>query len=441
MPKIDDLRRDRKAAATALKSAADAIGALEDKGVNADDEQHVAAVAAFDAAQSEFNRLDASVKREEVAEAAAAAAAVGDQRGGGDQPSAVRPAQPVNPNEKGVQLGFVVHALAQANGDRDKAATFLEKEGHSGISAALSGATESAGGVTVPRPMAAELIELLRARVVVRAAGARTFPMPAGQIRHAKQTASAAASYTVENGQIPASEPEFGKIDQSFKKLTGLVPVGNSLLRHSSMAMAMTVRDDLLKVMARREDLAFVRGDGTANTPRGIRNWLLPANWIAAMDAGIAATAVAAEAALRTVVSRVEDADVSLTNPGWIMRASSKNFLANLVNPQGNKLFPSIEANGQLLGAPIHLTSQIPNNLGAAGNETEIYFGEFSEAMIGDSMELNIGVSTDAGYYDGATWVSAFQSDLTLMRAIAEHDFALEHDEAFAGFNAADWSL
>lgn len=285
------------------------------------------------------------------------------------------------------------------------------------------------------------MIELLRSRVVVRRAGARTFPMPAGQIRHSKQTASATASYGAENAQIAPSEPEFDKLDQSFKKLTGLVPVGNSLLRHSGMAMAQHVRDDLLKVMARREDLAFIRGTGTANTPRGIRNWLLAANWIAATDAGIAASSAAAEAALRTVVSRVEDADVNMSQAGWIMRASAKNFLANLRDDNGNKLFPSIEANGQLLGWPIHITSQIPNNLGSGGDETEIYFGEFSEAMIGDSMDLSIGVSTEAGYFDGTEWVSAFQNDLTLMRAISEHDFALEHDVAFAGFNAAGWSL
>lgn len=439
MAKLDDLRRDRKAAATALQAAADAISALEDAGTTAEDEKHVAAVAAFDDAQKAFDQVNAAVKRAETAEAAAAAAAVGDQDVGA-KPGA-RAAQPNNPEEKGVTVGFVVHALARCKGDRDKAAAYLEAEGHSGISAALSGATEAAGGVTIPRPMAAELIELLRARVVVRAAGARTFPMPAGQVRHAKQTAPATATYVAENAAIPPSEPTFDKLDQSFKKLTGLVPVGNSLLRHSGFAMAQMVRDDLLKVMALREDLAFIRGDGSANTPRGIRNWLLPANWIAALNAGVAATATAAETALRSVVSRVEDANVALTNPGWIMRASTKNWLANLQNAQGNKLFPSIEANGQLLGARIHTTTQVPNNLATAGDETEVYFGEFSEAMIGDSMDMSIGVSTEAGYYDGANYISAFQNDLTLMRAISEHDFALEHDVAFAGFNAKGWSL
>ena len=439
MPNTDDLRRDRKAAADKMQTAADAISTLEAAGTGADDEKHVAAVAEFNAAQKAFNQADASVKRAEATEAAAAAAATGDQGQGGQAP---RPAVVIDTAEKGAALGFMVHALARCKGDRDKAATYLESEGHSGISAALSGATEAAGGVTIPRPMAGELIELLRARVVVRAAGARTFPMPAGQVRHAKQSASATASYTAENAAIPESQPTFDKIDQSFKKLTGLVPVGNSLLRHSGLAMAQMVRDDLVKIMALREDLAFIRGDGSANTPRGIRNWLLAANWTAALNSGVAATAAAAEGALRRVVSRVEDANVALTNPGWIMRASTKNWLAFLKDANGNPLFPTVEANGTLLGARIHTTSQIPNNLGTATDETEVYFGEFTEAMIGDSMDLSISVSTDAGYVDASgDYISAYQNDLTLMRAISEHDFALEHDVAFAGFNAKAWSL
>ncbi|MFD2173972.1 phage major capsid protein, partial [Rhodobacter lacus] len=189
------------------------------------------------------------------------------------------------------------------------------------------------------------------------------------------------------------------------------------------------------------EDLAFIRGDGAANTPRGIRSWIAAQNWLAAQDAGIAATAVAADLALRKAVSVVEDANVALTRPGWIMRASTKNWLASLRDTNGNILYPSIDASGQLKGAPIHVTSQIPNSLGSEGDETEVYFGEFSEAMIGDSLELTISMSTEAGYSDGANFVSAFQNDLTLMRTISEHDFALEHDVAFSGFNAAGWSL
>ena len=259
----------------------------------------------------------------------------------------------------------------------------------------------------------------------------------AGQLRHARQTAPATASYTAENAAIPVSQPSFDKLDMAFKKLTGLVPVGNSLINHSSIVMAGFVRDDLLNVMGLREDLGFLRGDGTANGPKGTRYWIPPANW----GAAVAASEVAAEAAIRRCVARVEDANVSMTSPGWIMRASAKAFLASLRTQYGTLLFPTIDANGTLMGFPIRTTSQIPDNLGTGGNETEVYFGDWASAMIGDAASLSIGISTEAAYYDGTQMVSAFQNDMTLIRAISEHDFAPEHDVAFAGFNAAGWSL
>lgn len=437
MPKnIADLRRDRKAAADKMTETSAAIATLEEAGTAADAAEMVAAVAAFDGARASFDAVSASLARAESVEAAQAAAAVGDKPG---QPApATNPAVAADPAMKGVSVGFVVQALARNKGDRDKAMADLEAQGHSQLSAALSGATEAAGGVTIPRPMAEEMIGLLRARVVVRASGARTFPMPAGQIRHSKQTASAVASYGAENTAIAASEPAFDKLDQSFKKLTGLVPIGNSLLRHSGVQMAQMVRDDLLAVMALREDLAFLRGDGLANTPKGLRNWMLVANWPVA---AVAATAAAADLALRRAVSRVEDADVAMASPGWIMRASTKNYLASLRDAVGFLLYPSINDSGTLMGFPIRVTSQIPNNLGGGGNETEVYFGDFAEAMIGDSMVLAFSVSTEAGYHDGTSFVSAFQNDLTLMRTVSEHDFAPARDVAFSGFNAISWSL
>ena len=148
------------------------------------------------------------------------------------------------------------------------------------------------------------------------------------------------------------------------------------------------------------------------------------------------------EAAIRRIKSKVEDANVAMAAPGWIMRASAKNFLASLRWPNGFKVFPSIDDSGTLHGYPIRTTSQIPDNLGAGGDETEIYFADFAEIMIGDAMQISFGSSTEAAFVNQAgDTVSAFQNDLTLMRAIAEHDMAPMHDEAIAGLNGVGWSL
>src|SRR5260221_6908252 len=59
-----------------------------------------------------------------------------------------------------------------------------------------------------------------------------------------------------------------------------MVPVSNDMMRYADPAADAFVRDDLVKVIALREDKAFLFGDGTADSPRG---YLSFANgWVAA---------------------------------------------------------------------------------------------------------------------------------------------------------------
>jgi len=435
---INDLRRMLKAAADAMGDKAKAIEDLEAQD-DADADALAAAVAAFETAEGEFKALQVKVTRAEAVEAARAATATSELGATGSAAPQAAPASPKDPEHDGIEVGFMAHALINARGDRDRAAARLEQDGHSAISAALSGASESAGGVTLPRPQAQQVIALLRPRVTVRASGARVHDMPAGELRNARQATPASAAYGAENAAMVESEPTFDKVEEKFRKLTSLVPVGNSLLRHSSASIAMLVRDDILTEMGLKNDLAFLRFDGTGNLPKGLRQWALAENW---QDAVAGTDPAVVEAAIRRIKSRVEDANVAMVSPGWIMRASAKNFLASLRWPNGFKVFPSIDDSNTLHGAPIRTTSQIPDNLGAGGDETEIYFADFAEIMIGDSLQITFGSSTEAAYVNqSGDTVSAFQNDLTLMRAIAEHDMAPAHDEAIAGLNGVAWSL
>ena len=440
---INDLRRMLKAAADAMGDKAKAIEDLEAQD-DAEAGALEAAVAAFETAEGEFKALQVKVTRAEAVERAKAATATSEldtsatgATGATETPQA--PAAAKDPEHDGIEVGFMAHALINARGDRDRAAARLEQDGHSAISAALSGASESAGGVTLPRPQAQQVIGLLRPRVTVRASGARVHDMPAGELRNARQATPASAAYGAENAAMVESEPTFDKVEEKFRKLTSLVPVGNSLLRHSSASIAILTRDSIIMEMGLKNDLAFLRFDGSGNLPKGLRQWALAENW---QDAVAGTDPAVVEAAIRRIKSRVEDANVAMVSPGWIMRASAKNFLASLRWPNGFKVFPSIDDSGTLHGYPIRTTSQIPDNLGAGGDETEIYFADFAEIMIGDSMQITFGSSTEAAYVNqSGDTVSAFQNDLTLMRAIAEHDMAPAHDEAIAGLNGVGWSL
>lgn len=437
---LDDLRRARKAAADKMGKAADALAELEADEGSAD--EIAAAVAAFDAAEAEFNEANDSVGRAERVEKAKAQAAVG----GDDEGAPKVPAAASNPDDAGVDVGLMVLALAAKKGERDKAAQFLDGAGHSAVAGELSGAEETTGGVLIPRAQSEAIVALLRPRVAVRALGAQSVPMPAGELREARQTGGANASYVGEGSAPGVSAPEFEAVDKSFKKLSALVPISNSLLRHATPAMGALARNDLLLTMQLREDLAFMRGPGGLE-PKGLTKWVLDDMWLAT----VGTEAAAVDAVLRGCVSRVEDSDIPMVSPGWIMRASAKNFLASLKNAMGAPIYPTLsDPKPTLMGWPVATTSQAPNNLAldrageaiAGLDGTEVVFADFAEVFIGETMAITLGGSTDAAYQDAeGVWRSAYSEDKTLLRAVAEHDMAPRHERAVAGFNATGWAI
>jgi HK97 family phage major capsid protein len=306
---------------------------------------------------------------------------------------------------------------------------------------ALITSSGPAGGFVVPPDYVNEIIELLRPMTVVRKAGPRVLPMPRGTMTIPKGASPSTAFYGSEAGPITVSKPSFGQVVASFKKLTALVPVSNDMLRYADPAIDAYVRDDLVQVLARREDLAFIRGDGTADSPKGFRTFVPAANVIASADA-FSLTTVTSE--LGGAVVSLTQANVPMLKPVWIMHPRTLEYLWWVQNANGFYVFRDELEKGNLRQYPYFTTTQIPTNLsnGTHGDCSEIYFVDILQAMILDSMAMQLAVSQEAYFIDeSGSQVSAFQSDLSLIRAITEHDFQMRHDEAIAVLNNVRWQL
>ena len=343
---------------------------------------------------------------------------------------------------KGFGAGRFVRALAFGRGDVNRAVYFAQKSwddplGES-VVRALQAGNLTAGGVLVPEEFAAEVIELLRARSVVRAAGPRTLPMNNGTLTIRKQTATASTQYVGEGFEIPSSQPETGQITLTSKKLAALVPISNDLLTFSAGPTADEfVRDDLVMSIATREDQAFLRDDGTQEKPRGLRHWALPANILA--TAGTSAANV--ETDFKDLVNQLETQNVRMIRPVWFMSPRSKNHLMVLREAAGgNLVFPGMGNQPlSIYGWPVFVSTNIPSNLGG-GTETEVYLVDMADAIIGESTTLEIAVDASASYLDSTgQLVSAFARDETVMRAIELHDFAVRHQESVAVKRNVTW--
>lgn len=332
---------------------------------------------------------------------------------------------------------------------------------------ALQAGIGSSGGFIVPPDYVNEIIELLRPRSVVRASNPRTMPMPRGTMTLPAQTAAASAGYGGELAAATASQPQLGDIVATYKKLLALVPVTNDLMRYADPAADAFVRDDLVKVMSLREDLAFLIGDGTQDSPKGflafanmwaaanggtVGRFSATANSVAAVGGNFITSTEGGSVTLTTVanelgglVNKLDTANVPDIRRKWFFHPRIFNYLNNLLNSLGVYVYRDELSKGTLLGYPFAKSTQIPINLydatGANTNCTFIMLVEMDDALILDSMTLELAVSREGTYYDAnGVLQSAFQKDQTLIRAIAEHDFQMRHQASVAIDQFVTWT-
>lgn len=333
------------------------------------------------------------------------------------------------------------HPVTEALHGRRGYESLRRDGGAAEVQRAMMASIGPSGGYLVPPDYVAELIEVLRPMTVVRDSSPRMIEMPRGTMQMPRQNQAATASYGGESTAIPVSQQAVGQVVASYKKLTALTPITNDLIRYSDPGVDALVRDDLAEVIARREDLAFVRGDGTADTPKGFATFCVAGQKISS-TAGFNLASAANE--LGGALNKIETANVPLDGMVWIMHPRSKNYLLNVQNSNGFYVYRE-EMTGPktLLGYPFKTTTQIPTNLTVSPNSdcSEVYLVSMREAMLFDSMRLELAVSREGTYTDASgTLVSVFQQDQTLIRGIAEHDFHMRHDEAIAMITGVRWA-
>jgi HK97 family phage major capsid protein len=350
---------------------------------------------------------------------------------------------PAVEEDKGIIVGGMVRMLAMGKGDQDRAVSIAQKaygNDHAVVKALMAG-DATAGGFLVAPEFSSEVIELLRPRSVVRSMNPVVMPMDQGSLSIPKLTGGATASYTGESVNIPSSQQTTGMLDLVWKKLAALVPISNDLLRFSTTSPASdgVVRDDVVNALATREDLAFIRNDGTSGTPKGLRYWVPAAN-IDTVDVTPSLATVTTD--LGTLVLLLENADVRMLRPGWLFSPRTKHYLMTIRDGNGNFAFRAEMLLGRLWGFPFKSTTQIPVNIAYTGTgESENYLVDFADAVIAESSEIIIDASSNAAYYDTPTTavVSAFSRDETVIRAIARHDFGMRHDASVAVHPDVDW--
>ena len=394
----------------------------------------------FDALKAEDDKIAAQIAQAEDLERRRAAAArpVAPLPGvTAPQPVASVPAAPA---EKGLSFARMARTIAAAGGIHHVALQIAEANGDSGLFANQNMGSGAAGGFLVSEDVSTEVIELLRPLSVVTAMGPRIVPMPNGNLTTNRRATGANFGYGGEQQDIQATGVTFGQVKLSAKKLSGLIPISNDLLRTASTAVDRLIRDDALADAAQIQDRYFLRGSGTDFAPKGLR-WQHLGTPQAATHV-LTMTATPDLQKITNDLGRLElalgNANVVYTGAHWVMSPRTAMFLTNIRDGNGNLAFPEMQ-DGMLRKKPLHVTTEIPDNLGG-GTESEIMLVHPAHVLVGEHMGIEVAMSTEAAYKDASgTMQAAFSRDETLLRMIMQHDIGLRHLPAVSILTGVTW--
>lgn len=283
------------------------------------------------------------------------------------------------------------------------------------------------GGFVLNREISSEIIEPFTAQEVVMAAGAQRIPMDGIEtLTINAQTTLPTASWHGEAQNVDESEVELGQITLTLKTLTVAVRYPNRLLRNASVNINTMLQNSMVKAARLGADLAFLRGSGgkpadgrsSGKEPLGLRN--IAGVTIQADQGGVADIPM-----LKGMEKVLLNNDVEENETwGWIGHPSLFADYEYMIDANGRPVLRDSWGDQPyelLMNRAVHKTTQIPLTLGAGGNETELYFGDWSQAAVGYGLDVQMIVSQEA-------YVRSLE---TLIILVLETDFGAFHPDAF----------
>ncbi len=269
---------------------------------------------------------------------------------------------------------------------------------------ALQEGTQAGGGVLVPSPLSASIIDRVRNVSRCFQAGARIVPMDSQTLKVPRIAGSPSPAWRNENATIAEGDLTFDSVTFTARSLALIVKASRELIE-DGQDVDNTVRNDLAAQVATEVDRVMLRGTGTAPEPRGVRN-----------TSGVTVTAFGgANGAAPTNYDHLLDAVQVLAGGNYettafIQAPRSETTLAKLKEATTNAY---LRPPAQLEDIPRLSTNQVPVNLttGTSNDTSEVFAGDWSHLWLGMRTELQLGTLVeryaDAGQVAFLIWLRA----------------------------------
>ena len=263
------------------------------------------------------------------------------------------------------------------------------------------------GGFLVPDAFSQQLLSLALEDAVVRP---RAFRLPMSSLSlsipsivdttHASNVHGGVRGYwTSESGSYTSSEPSFGRVTLTAKKLTAYTSAANELLADAAISLEALLLKLFPSALSYFEDDAFINGIG-GGQPIGLIN--SDALISVAKETGQAATSIVAENIYK-MYSRMLPS--SRGNAVWIAHPDTLPQIVAMsrsVGTGGSAVMMSNMAGSapaSLYGRPLILSEKC-QTLGTAG---DIYFADLSYYVIGDRQTLSMAASPHVRFQNDET--------------------------------------
>ena len=309
------------------------------------------------------------------------------------------------------------------------------------ITKALNEATNSAGGFTVPDEFSNRLLALIQAQTKI-APELDTRQMMSDVQYIPKVTAGTTAYWVTETGTITESNPAYGQITLTAKKVASLVAASSEVLEDNNVDMANHLVDQMAKDLSLSIDAQLYTGSGTPwyglNNTASFTNAVDATgniNATGAVGTGSTITGAAINiACIQKAVTEVlkddhEQPDVSIWNPRTI------GSLIQLTDGSARPMFnqetfgsPMLATGvlGTIYGTRVKSTTVVPINL--SYGTTAALSAACSDALVGRSKEFGI-----LGQRRGFIWKSFYviATDVYQWQTTARMAFSVKYPNSY----------
>lgn len=234
--------------------------------------------------------------------------------------------------------------------------------------AANSPAGSQSGNVLVDTEfMGNAFIDLLRNKNTIMQLGT-TMGGLVGNVDIPRQTGGATAYWLGEGDDAQEGTPSLGQIELSPKTVAAYTDITRRLMQQNSLSAETIVRNDLVNAIAQAIDYAGYYGTGTANQPRGLKNY----TGINAVDFTGANPTFAELVQMETEIAS-DNADIN--QMAYVMNAKMRGYLKTQPKFGSGTETVIWEPGNTVNGYGTQVTNQISNG--------EVFFGNFSDLIIG----------------------------------------------------------